>query len=233
MINIKIGKQRAQLPEPKHLLLVQYVEWLEWLDENQPSWWDEIAEDKEDKPFLDKLNEKQKIQLFDFIAKELAFWSSLGYKEWRKASLDELWGTWAWFRSHFNYEYVEDWNCLQIDSKVYYLPERFMSESTLEDYAESNEYENQLKDALNGEYEALFGIAAIILRTKDEKTGRLESYDDYDVSWRTAHFKDHLTAEQAHQIAFFLQRQSNTLQKDTQIYTMAQILAQQKQDMSS
>jgi hypothetical protein len=108
-----------------------------------------------------------------------------------------------------------------------------MSESTLEDYAEANAYEESLADALDGQYLALFGIAAIILRLKDKETGRLESYDDYDVDWRTAHFKDHLTAVQAHQIAFFLQRLSNTLQKDTQIYSMAQTLAQLKQDTRS
>lgn len=233
MIRVKVGKTRAFLPEPKTILLTQYIDWLEWVDENQPSWWNDISADDDDKPFIDKLNQKQKLQLFDFCAKELAFWSDLGHKEWRKAELSELFGTWAWFRSHFNYEYVEDWNCLDVDGKIYYLPQKFMSESTLEDYAESNAYEESLADALDGQYLALFGIAAIILRLKDKETGRLESYDDYDVDWRTAHFKDHLTAVQAHQIAFFLQRLSNTLQKDTQIYSMAQTLAQLKQDTRS
>ena len=87
------------------------------------------------------------------------------------------------------------------DSKIYYLPERYMSESTLEDYAESNEYENQLSEVLNGHYIALFNIASVLLRQK--KDGRLETYDDYNIDHRAANFKDHLTALQAHQIAFF------------------------------
>ena len=229
MIKVKIGNSSAYLEDPSTVLLRRYLEWMEWVDENQPRWWDDIAADEEDKPFIEKLDEKQKMQLFDFCAKELAFWSDADVKQWRKAALSELWGTWAWFRGHFNYEYVQDWNCLQIDGKVYYLPQKFMSDSTLEDYAESNHYESELKDALDGYYLAIFGIAAIILRLKDEE-GNLEGYDDYNVEFRTAHFKDHLTALQAHQIGFFLQRQSNTLQKDTQIYTMAQTLAQLKQD---
>jgi hypothetical protein len=84
---------------------------------------------------------------------------------------------------------------------------------------------------LNGHYIALFNIASVLLRQK--KDGRLETYDDYNIDHRAANFKDHLTALQAHQIAFFLQRQSNKLQKDSQIYMTAQTLAALKQDMSS
>lgn len=229
MIKIKIGKnQRAFVPEHKDILLTQFIEWLEFIDANEPKWWNELELDQEGGA-LDQLDDQQTIELLDFAAKELAFWSDLPHKEWRRAAIDELFGAWAWYRSGFNFEYAEEWNCLKIDGKVYYLPERFMSESTLEDYAESNEYENQLKDVLNGQYLAIFNVAAVILRLKNEE-GRLESFDDYDEDWRAAHFKDHLTAYQAHQIAFFLQKQSDTLQTDSQIYMTAQTLAALKQD---
>ena len=107
-----------------------------------------------------------------------------------------------------------------------------MSESTLEDYAESNEYEKQLFNALSGQYLAIYGISSVILRMKNDK-GVLESFDDYQQDWREANFKDHLTAMQAHQIAFFLQKRSNTSLIDSQIYMTAQTLAASKQDMSN
>jgi len=230
MINLKIGKQKAYLPEPKTVLLVKFIEWLEFMDEHEPAWWEDLDLDKEGGA-LDQLDSKQKLELYDFAAKELAFWSNLSHEQWRKADLNELFGVWSWYRAQFNYEYAEEWNCLEIDGKIYYLPERYMSESTLEDYAESNEYENQLSEVLNGHYIALFNIASVLLRQK--KDGRLETYDEYNIDHRAANFKDHLTALQAHQIAFFLQRQSNKLQKDSQIYMTAQTLAALKQDMSS
>ena len=61
MIKVKIGNSSAYLEDPKTVLLSRYLEWMEWVDENQPSWWDEIAADEEDKPFIEKLDEKQKI----------------------------------------------------------------------------------------------------------------------------------------------------------------------------
>ncbi|MHC1627632.1 MAG: hypothetical protein ACXQTI_02215 [Candidatus Nezhaarchaeales archaeon] len=231
MISVKIGEQRVYLPDPKTVLFSKFIGWLEFIDEHEPSWWNELDLEEEG-GVLEQLTDGQRLELFDYAAKELAFWSSVSYKEWRKADLNDLFGVWAWYRGQYSYSYVEDWNCLEIDNKIYYLPERFMSESTLEDYAESNEYEKQLINTLNGQYLAVFGIAAVILRLKDEE-GRLESFDDYEEDWRVAHFKDHLTAMQAHQIAFFLQRRRNTLLIDSQIFTTAQILAQQKQDMSN
>lgn len=231
MIRVKIGDQRVYIPDPKTVLFSKFIGWLEFIDEHEPSWWNELDLEQEG-GVLEQLTDGQRLELFDYAAKELAFWSSVSYKEWRKADLNDLFGVWAWYRGQYSYSYVEDWNCLEIDNKIYYLPERFMSESTLEDYAESNDYEKQLINTLNGQYLAVFGIAAIILRLKDE-SGMLEGYDDYDIEHRTAHFKEHLTAMQAHQIAFFLQKRSSMSLIDSQIFTTAQILAQQKQDMSN
>lgn len=231
MISLKIGKEQAHLPEPKKVLLSQFIEWLEFIDEHLPSWWDELDLD-EDGGVLDQLTTKQQEGLFDYAAKELAFWSNLDHKQWRKAKLEELFGTWAWYRGQFNFEHEPSWNCLEIDGKVYYLPERYMSKSTLEDFAESNNYEQQLTEVINGNYKALFNISAVLLRLKDDK-GVLETYDDYDIDWRAAHFRDHLTALQAHQVAFFLQKQSSISLTDSQIYMMAQMLAASKQGIKT
>ena len=231
MISVKIGEQRVYLPDPKTVLFSKFIGWLEFIDQHEPSWWNELDLEEEG-GVLDQLTDGQRLELFDYAAKELAFWSSISYKEWRKADLNDLFGVFAWYRAQYSYDYVEDWNCLEIDNNIYYLPERFMSESTLEDYAESNEYEKQLFNALNGQYLAIYGIASVILRMKNDK-GVLESFDDYQQDWREANFKDHLTAMQAHQIAFFLQKRSNTSLIDSQIYMTAQTLAASRQDMSN
>ena len=73
MIRIKIGKnKRANLPEHDHILLVKFIEWLEFIDEHEPKWWNELDLSDEGGA-LDQLNDKQQLELLDFAAKELAF----------------------------------------------------------------------------------------------------------------------------------------------------------------
>ena len=101
MINLKIGKEKAYLPEPKTVLLVKFIEWLEFMDEHEPAWWKDLDLDKEGGA-LDQLDSKQKLELYDFAAKELAFWSNLSHEQWRKADLNELFGVWSWYRGASN-----------------------------------------------------------------------------------------------------------------------------------
>jgi hypothetical protein len=98
-----------------------------------------------------------------------------------------------------------------------------MTNSTIETYAEANEYERNLEDVANGVYEALPKIAAVICRKKGERFGQ------YDVEERAQLFARELTAFDAFQVGFFLQRQSEKLATDFQIYSTSQTLAQLKQ----
>jgi hypothetical protein len=99
-----------------------------------------------------------------------------------------------------------------------------MQESTIEDFAEANEYEKQLTDVLNGQYKVLPKVAAVICRKEGE------SFDDYKVEERAVLFESMMNADDLFQVGFFLQRQSEKLQKDLQIYTTSQMLAVLKQE---
>ena len=107
--------------------------------------------------------------------------------------------------------------------ELYYLPKKFMSDSTIEDFAEASEYEKQLSEVINGQYKALPKVAAVLCRKEKE------GFDDYDVEERAGLFEEHLSANDLFQIGFFLQRQSEKLQTNSEIYMKSQMLAALKQ----
>ena len=102
-----------------------------------------------------------------------------------------------------------------------------MQESTIEDFAEASEYEKQLADVMNGQYKVLPKVAAVICRKEGE------GFDDYKVEERAQLFESKMNADDLFQVGFFLQRQSEKLQKDLQIYTTSQTLAALKQELKT
>jgi hypothetical protein len=115
-------------------------------------------------------------------------------------------------------------NCFELLSEIYYLPKRLMTNSTIEDFAEANEYEKQMQEFLNGNYKVLPKIAAVLCRKENE------TFDSYDVEMRGNLFGEHMTAHDAIQVGFFLNRLSEKLAIDFQIYMTSQTLAVLKQE---
>ena len=232
MITIKILGNRYQIPESmKDVKLSRYVQFLDFLDAAMPQWLQDIQnmeDDEERNEAMRTISKKQEISLLDFYAYEVEFWSGCPYADIRKHPINEIAGIWGFIRERMTLQEDKQFCAFLCDGVVYHLPKRFMTESTLEDYAEANAYEQQLEKVMNGQYKALFYIAAIICRTSEE-----EGFDDYSQEHRAALFTDHLTAYDAFQIGFFLQRQNNKLQKDFQIYMTSQTLSILKQDTTN
>jgi hypothetical protein len=115
-------------------------------------------------------------------------------------------------------------NCFNLLDEIYYLPKRLMTDSTIEDFAESNEYEKQMQEYVNGNYKVLPKIAAILCRKEEE------TFDSYDIEKRAELFGEKMTAYDAMQVGFFLNRLSEKSAIDFQIFTTSQTLAALKQE---
>ena len=210
MINIKIGGLPYSLPLANEISINRFCEFLDWADENEP---EEGTTDQK--------------QWLEYYAKSIAFWTGAELAQVRKCKVDDIVGV---YMVHQKYLVpVEDstFNCYELLNEIYYLPKRLMTESTIEDYAEANEYEKQLADYLNGNYKALPKIAAVICRKENE------AFESYDVEERSKMFGELLTASDAFQIGFFLQRRSDILTIDSQIYMMSRTIAQSKQELKN
>ena len=214
MIDIKILGKKYSLPSCREISINKFVEFLEFCDDNQP---DSIKEGTVGDTMEDAA----------YYANELQFWTGCVYSDIRKHPISEIYGVWRMQQEQLFCNEQLDYNCFCLDHDIYYLPKRGMQDSTIEDFAEANEYEKQFAELKNGIYSALPKIAAVLCRRSGE------TFDSYNVEERAELFGKELTAWDAFQIGFFLLRQSEKFSKDFQIYTASMTIAQLKQALKS
>lgn len=210
MIEIKIDGIKYHLPTISEIKLNRFIEYLEFLQDNEP------PED-----------EKDMIVWLKYYTKHIVFWTGASDKLVRKCKAEDIAGIYSVHQKYLAPIEDSTFNCFELSNEIYYLPQRFMQNSTIEDFAEANEYEKQLADVLNGHYKVLPKLAAVLCRKEKE------SFDDYKVEERAELFEREMSADDLFQVGFFLQRQSEKLQKDFQIYTTSQTLAQLKQALKT
>lgn len=206
MIDIKIEGIKYQLPKLSEISISRFVDYLEFIDDYEP--------EEENKDLVVWLN---------YYTKHIAFWTGAEEKLIRKCKAEDIAGVYAVHQNYLAPVENTTFNCFELSGEIYYLPQRFMQNSTIEDFAEANEYEKQLADVMNGQYKALPKVAAVLCRKEGE------GFDDYKVEERAKLFESMLNADDLFQVGFFLLRQSEKLQKDLQIYTTSQTLAALKQ----
>ena len=206
MIDIKIEGIKYQLPKLSEISISRFVDYLEFIDDYEP--------EEDNKDLVVWLN---------YYTKHIAFWTGAEEKLIRKCKAEDIAGVYAVHQNYLAPVENTTFNCFELSGEIYYLPQRFMQNSTIEDFAEANEYEKQLADVMNGQYKALPKVAAVLCRKEGE------GFDDYKVEERAKLFESMLNADDLFQVGFFLLRQSEKLQKDLQIYTTSQTLAALKQ----
>jgi galactokinase len=206
MIDIKIEGIKYQLPKLSEISISRFVDYLEFIDDYEP--------EEDNKDLVVWLN---------YYTKHIAFWTGAEEKLIRKCKAEDIAGVYAVHQNYLAPVENTTFNCFELSGELYYLPQRFMQNSTIEDFAEANEYEKQLADVMNGQYKALPKVAAVLCRKEGE------GFDDYKVEERAKLFESMLNADDLFQVGFFLLRQSEKLQKDLQIYTTSQTLAALKQ----
>ena len=206
MIDIKIEGIKYQLPKLSEVSISRFIDYLEFIDDYEP---------KEDN--------KDLVVWLNYYTKHIAFWTGAEEKLIRKCKAEDIAGVYAVHQNYLAPVENTTFNCFELSGEIYYLPQRFMQNSTIEDFAEANEYEKQLADVMNGQYKALPKVAAVLCRKEGE------GFDDYKVEERAKLFESMLNADDLFQVGFFLLRQSEKLQKDLQIYTTSQTLAALKQ----
>lgn len=206
MIDIKIEGIKYQLPKLSEVSISRFIDYLEFIDDYEP--------EEENKDLVVWLN---------YYTKHIAFWTGAEEKLIRKCKAEDIAGVYAVHQNYLAPVENTTFNCFELSGEIYYLPQRFMQNSTIEDFAEANEYEKQLADVMNGQYKALPKVAAVLCRKEGE------GFDDYKVEERAKLFESMLNADDLFQVGFFLLRQSEKLQKDLQIYTTSQTLAALKQ----
>lgn len=84
-----------------------------------------------------------------------------------------------------------------IDGEVYYLPIRLMSQSTLQEFAEAAQYEENAELIKDGNFEGLLNVCSVILRKENEE------YSEGVYERNRARFKT-LPLQTLYEVGFFL-----------------------------
>jgi len=122
-----------------------------------------------------------------------------------------------------NYEEPEYTNVLMVDGELWYLPMRYMEKSTLIEYAEASQFEANLKDLDNGNWQALAKIMCVLVRKEGERySDKLLRREEQFLNWNL---------ENCLKVAFFLLKRSEISQQNLQIYMGAQDLMNARQEL--
>jgi hypothetical protein len=121
-----------------------------------------------------------------------------------------------------SYEEPEYTNVILVDDELWYLPMRYMEKSTLIEYAESSQFEANLKDVQDGNWKALAKIMCVLVRKDGEQySDKLLKREEMFLSW---------TLENCLKVAFFLLKRNETSQQNMLIYMAAQDLMNVKRE---
>jgi hypothetical protein len=225
MITISVLGNKYEFPHSlAEITLSRWIKYLEFVDQNLPKWMEEDEDEVEVETAKDEPTPEMIIEQYEYFCAELNFWTGCPISDLRRHSMQEIGGIWEVLQNCLTVKEDTGFSWFKCGGQIFYLKERLMSDATLEDYAEANEYEKQLSNAKNGLYRSLFYIAAIVCRKS-----KTEGFDDYDENGRAEFFKQHLTAYDAYQVGFFLRRLSEKFTIDFQIYLTARNLNKLKQ----
>jgi len=84
-----------------------------------------------------------------------------------------------------------------IDGEIYKLPTKLMSQSTLQEFAEAAQYEENAQLVKDGNWEGLLNVCSVILRKEDEE------YSEYVYERNRERFKT-LPLQTLYEVGFFL-----------------------------
>jgi hypothetical protein len=168
--------------------------------------------------------------IFPYYARVVSFFSGLseatilGKDQTLGMRVDHLTGLYNHFINVINnLPDVEYSNVMEVNGKLWYLPERFMTDSTVIEFAESAQFQANLSKVENGEWKSLAKIMCVLVREKEEQySDKLLQREKMFLSWNLY---------DCWRVAFFLLRRIEVLQLSFQTYTNVQNLMQLRQEL--
>lgn len=125
-----------------------------------------------------------------------------------------------------NIEEQEYEHIITVNGENWYLPQKYMKESTVIEFAESSQFEQNLKDVAAGQWKALAKVMCVIVRKDGEK------YSDKLLQQRESMFMK-WNLKDCMKVSFFLHRLSEKYFLNLQIFMAAQNLMKLKQELSN
>lgn len=163
---------------------------------------------------FNKLSKKEQESCYLYYSKAISFWTGAPENKLKALSLDQLSAAfWVMEYMFMSYRPAEDFQGFEAEGVFYQMPTKYMSESTLIEFAEAAQFEENLKDFNGGSYMALLDIMCIICRPKGEQ------YDEKNTPKRKRIFAN-TSLDVALNVGFFLRRLNIGLSQILIIYSL-------------
>lgn len=216
--------------ELKEITLKKYIEFLQLVEPSKPECLKKIDQAKDEDELKKAIAEIDELvtarQIHPYYIRVICYWSGNNENDLQDLDVASL----VWL-----YQYIikllndlpepEYSNVIEVNGEFWYLPERYMTNSTVIEYAESAQFQQNMKDLAAGDWLAMAKILCVLVRKKDEKyhsslMKREKMFLDWNLFdvWR---------------VGFFLLKRNELLQLSFQAYTNAQALSKLRQELNN
>lgn len=216
-----------ELPESlKDITLKKYIEFLQFIIPTKPKILQRLDASENEKEFNDILAEiDEQItarEIHPYYLRVLEYWSGLKYSDLEDINVYNLNWCFNYLSKLFNNMPEPEYsNIIEVNGELWYLPERYMSNSTVIEYAESAQFQQNMKDLAGGDWQAMAKIMCVLVRKKDEVYhSSLLRREKMFLGWNL---------NDVWRVAFFLLKRSELLHLSFQAYTNAAELAKLRQ----
>jgi len=216
--------------ELKEITLKKYIEFLQFVEPTKPECLKKVDkaenEEERDKAISEIDSLVISRQIHPYYIRVICYWSGNNENDLQDLDVASL----VWLFQYINNllnnlpepEYT---NVIEVNGEFWYLPERYMTDSTVIEYAESAQFQQNMKDLAAGDWLAMAKILCVLVRKQGEKYNsslmkREKMFLDWNLSdvWR---------------VGFFLLKRSELLQLSFQAYTNAQALSRLRQELNN
>ena len=232
MLNIQTQTEvQINVPsELKEITLKKYIDFLQLVEPSKPECLKKIDQAKDEEELQKAIAEIDELvtarQIHPYYIRVICYWSGNKESDLQDLEVSSL----VWL-----YQYIvkllndlpepEYTNVIEVNGEFWYLPERYMTNSTVIEYAESAQFQQNMKDLAGGDWLAMAKILCVLVRKKDEKYhSSLLKREKMFLDWNL---------EDVWRVGFFLLKRNELLQLSFQAYTNAQALSKLRQELNN
>ena len=219
------GNKYATPANISEITIARFIKYLEKVVQQSPKCLEECFELEEGETMEQKFNaltKEEKFDCFEYMAKVVSFWTGAPENHLHELNLEQL------QLCFWTLEYMfgsikpdEGFTGFEIDGIEYVMPSEHMAESTLIEFAESAQFQQNVSDLKAGNYIAILDVMAVLCRPRGEK------YDSKKLPKRKKLFSS-LTLDVAVNVGFFLIRLNVGLNQTLTIYSLMKYTAAQE-----
>lgn len=229
MISFELNGKKYSSPKTwENITFEKFLKYLSDIAPKTPEILKELFEAENLAEAWNGYNDKDKLICYDFFSLSVGFWCGLPAEEIKESmNIEQLES--AFFTIEIdlsNMQNDDTFTGFEIKGKRYILPAENMEGSTVSEFAEASQFQENFSEVEGGEWLSMLDVMVVLCRPEGEKY----SYDKNRHNLRKKLFKG-LSMDKVINTAFFLLRLNKELKHNLLIYSMLQEIApkQEKQ----